>query len=135
MKFDRQSLAELKARNLPHLRASDISEPIEDTPEAKAQFEMLDKYLNAFVAVQGGACICCGAQQGAKDAIEALFGKAKFRWGFVHGEGICSECGYPARAMHYIGEGAEQIVIRNLILQYHPDGLSFDKEPQMEEAQ
>lgn len=132
-RLDRKTLAELQARNLPKMRALDILEPIKDTPETVEYVKRLDDYLAAFVNSPDDKCICCGAQQGARDPITALIGGAAFRWGLAHGEGFCHQCGYPARAHHFIGEKPDQIVLRNLILQYHPDGLSFEKQEENEE--
>lgn len=128
-KFTRQSLARLQASNLPHCKAADLFSVKEgvDPEIAKATMDRLDEYLQCFTLMEKGMCVCCGAQQGGSDLADFMLGKPKFRWGLTHGEGFCSECGYPGRAMHYIGKGEEEIIIRNLILQYHPSGLSFDK--------
>lgn len=59
-------------------------------------------------------CPLCGA------TIGGIFGT--FEWGIAHGEGGCSNCGYPARAYHNIeGMGS----IKNLILFYHPNELEL----------
>lgn len=132
-KFNRMELARLQAANLPKMRASDIADIKEPGPEADAAMKRLDDYLQAFVkADDHGKCVCCGEQQGG-DMIAGLLGKAKFRWGLAHGEGFCSECGYPGRALHYIGEGKDEMRL-SLILQYHPEGLSFEQPVEVERS-
>ena len=126
IKFDRAKLDELRAVGLPHLRAADIVNPIENSAEQKKQWDMIDAYVKAFTPMQDNKCICCGEPQGARNLADVVLGTARFKWGLAHGEGRCSECGYPARAIHYIGKGDDEIVMRNVLLQYHPDGLSFD---------
>ncbi len=121
-KFDRKSLAALRARNLPRVIATDLFDPTPATdPEAianvAAEMAIADDYLKAFTRAKDG-CVCCGAVQGG-----LLFGF--FTWGLAHGEGYCSQCGYPGRAVHRIGDIG---VLRHFILQYHPDALSFDEE-------
>lgn len=132
-KFNRAALDRLKAANLPHMQGTDIAEMKENCEEARQKMAMLDDYLKAFVKGDG-TCVCCGARQGGKDLLDGLL-NARFQWGIAHGEGFCSVCGYPARGMHYIGkneQGEAAVTIRNWVLQYHPDGLSFDK-PKEEE--
>lgn len=133
MKFDRTQLDRLKAANLPKMQAKDIADIKEPGPEAEAAMKRLGDYLQAFVAPgDKGQCVCCGEQQGG-DMVAGLMGTAKFRWGLAHGEGFCSACGYPGRALHYIGKGEDEMRL-NLILQYHPDGLSFDRQSEPSEA-
>ncbi len=100
------------------------------TPEAVALAaeanRRIDEYLRPFVAPEeDGGCIMCGSPQGG------FFGS--FVWGLAHGEGRCSRCGYPARALHYIklDDSAEPGELKApVILQYHPDEL---RERQAEE--
>lgn len=128
--FNRESLQALKKQNLPHCTATDIFE-IEGSTETADVAQRLNEYFSHFLAPKDGKCVCCGALQGASNVLEALV-TARFRWALQHGEGFCSDCGYPARAMHYIGKGDEEIRITNFILQYHPDELSFDRKPENE---
>lgn len=71
-----------------------------------------DEYMEIFLPP--GPCINCGLAQG--DFL------GYFTWGIQHGEGYCSNCGYPARAYHYIKD--EQFPLNknplNIVLQYHP---------------
>lgn len=123
-KLDDAALAALKARNLPKLRAADIAFGADGEPADKVAENMatLDGYLSHFVElgerdpVWGSRlCICCGA------SLTGLL-TGSFQWGLAHGEGSCCRCGYPARAIHRIdGIGT----LSNLVLQYHPDELSF----------
>lgn len=129
-KFNRTKLAELQAANLPHVTSSEVvSVHPGKEQEAAATLARMDEYFKAFTPMPDGKCICCGEKQGG-DMVDALMGTAKFKWALTHGEGFCSECGYPGRAMHYIGEGEDRITIRNYILQYHPEGLSFEEQPE-----
>lgn len=61
-----------------------------------------------------GKCLCCGETW-------------TFTWGYVHGEGHCYECSWPARGYHFLkdDQGQETRVFR--VLQYHPDGISIGK--------
>jgi len=82
--------------------------------------EEADKYLAQFVepvAMESKKCLCCGSP------LTGIFGR--FQWGITNGEGACSSCGYPARAIHRMKEIG---TFSNFILQYHPDELSFDDE-------
>jgi len=61
--------------------------------------------------------------------VDQLFGTGGFKWGLVHGEGYCANCGWPARAHHYVktASGEQICVLHNLPLQYHPDGIELRK--------
>lgn len=111
------------------MKATDLAAQKEKSPESDKLMAVLDDYLNAFTGTPNGDCICCGKPQGATDILDEFL-NAQFTWGLAHGEGFCRNCGYPARAIHYIGQkdehGEYPLVLRNAILQYHPDGLSFD---------
>ena len=66
--------------------------------------------------------MCCGKSLRCYLGM-GLFGG--FEWGVAHGEGHCTYCPYPMRGHHRVdGLGT----IRNLLLPYHPNGLSFPKE-------
>lgn len=130
MKFNKQRLAELQAAGLPHMQATDWATIKEDCETARAMMAKLDAYLSAFVRMEDGKCICCGAQQGAKDIGDVILGNAQFTWGLAHGEGFCADCGYPARAHHYLKD--PEFTARNVILQYHPDELSFEEREEQE---
>ncbi len=62
-----------------------------------------------------GKCINCDRQQ------SGLLGA--FSWGIIHGEGECGNCGWPARAYHFVKmpNGDEKLL--EAVLQYHPDGI------------
>jgi hypothetical protein len=130
--FNRGALTRLQAACLPHMTASGMFViPETATPEEKTLAEshlaQVEEYLKQFVLSKDGKCICCGERQGVTDHTDwirsALTGSAKFTYGIAHGEGFCSACHYPARANHYIGDWFKW----QTILQYHPDGLSFDR--------
>jgi len=122
MKFN---LNKLKAKQLPHVAASDFIAPKEGMEsESKPAMEAAEKYLHQFV--KSDCCIGCSSQLGAKDICDLILKAPTFVWGIEHGEGFCSKCGYPARAHHDIPNVGR---IQNLILQYHPDELnSTEKE-------
>lgn len=122
-KFTPARLAELKDEKLDHLRATDmLSAGDAGDPEMQAKLMAIaEEYFKKFVRWREGKkgkCINCNYQLTGQ-----LFGGA-FEWGLAHGEGHCGVCGYPARAIHRI-EGVG--TLSNYVLQYHPDGLDFDK--------
>lgn len=47
-----------------------------------------------FAGLRGPQCLKC------KKPLSGLLGT--FQWGIAHGEGRCANCGWPARAYHYI---------------------------------
>jgi len=112
------SVAKMQAKNLPHLTFSDVFQAEQISDEDR---QALDDYLKAFVKGDvSGICVSCGEQQGGS-VVDGLIGKAKFKWGLVNGEGYCSNCGYPARAIH---RDIGPIEYAQIILQYHPDMLA-----------
>lgn len=129
IKFNTKRLDELKSKSLSHATSETFGVKLKEgvtadqIAEATEKLAVINKYLHRFVE-EGNECICCGAKQGVKDIMEAVLHVGAFTWDIQHGEGHCSQCGYPARAMHYIGDGL--LTVRNFILQYHPDGLSFE---------
>lgn len=130
MKLTPERLAELQAKNLPHATPAiwdcRVSESAPDPAQGEKHLATVAEYLKAFLPPSD--CVCCGSKQGAKDIIDGLLGGAMFRWGIAHGEGECSKCGYPGRAMHYIGN-PEILTVRNYILQYHPSALTPEQDP------
>lgn len=127
-KFDEAALHALIERALPAMRAVDVFTIGADGDPVAAEQCMLiaDRYLSQFVGrVIGGDannCICCETPLTGISLLGGIGGS--FRWGIAHGEGSCARCGYPARAIHAI-EGVARIA--NLVLQYHPSGLSFPR--------
>lgn len=92
--------------------------------------EALDSYFELFAQPaldkqgepdENTPCLNCGAPLGG------IFGV--FRWGLVHGEGVCAECGWPARAIHQPKLPSGEIVcsLPFVVLQYHPDFVSSEK--------
>lgn len=83
----------------------------------------LEKYFEVFISLKevtkksNGIQFCYSCQH----ELNGFFGS--FKWGLVHGEGFCSHCSWPSRAMHYIKDetGSEIGILKNFILQYHPD--------------
>ena len=83
-----------------------------------------DHYFSRYAAINS-PCPGCGRNVfGSGDLAEAL--TATFRWGIVHGEGHCCNCGWPATLYHFIkNEAGEEIAtLRNIGLVYHPDVVS-----------
>jgi hypothetical protein len=111
----------LPARTFRRATAADIGLRLRDgaaEDEMRGAFATLrsvDRYLSAFCPDE--KCLSCGA------TLAGMFGS--FTWGLTHGEGFCSNCGYPARGYHTIRDEAGKPVLGHapLILQYHPDAL------------
>lgn len=109
-------LQELQDRSFPVLSSVDLFDAMGEDSEAFKK--RADDYLKIFAKTETSHCLCCGASLGG------LFGK--FEYGLAHGEGRCSNCGYPCRAIHYIKDEDGKTLIRfETILQYHPSGLSI----------
>ncbi|MHC4644204.1 MAG: hypothetical protein ACYTBJ_01785 [Planctomycetota bacterium] len=84
-----------------------------------------DAYFQAFAQTEDGKCPNCDTPLGG------LLGS--FAWSIAHGEGRCSSCGWPCRAIHYVGssgvpgkrghkdEPGHLFVLSSLILPYHED--------------
>ena len=108
---------------------------IEDMPftvsgqDAQKVTDIVNNYLKDFAKpkksdaadnlIQGNTkCLMCDAILGG------VLGS--FRWGIAHGEGICSNCGYPCRAYHRPQLDGEDMFDRAIpiILQYHPKHIS-----------
>lgn len=107
----------------------------EDLQKAQASIAEINDYLKHFVANQSG-CVNCGAKQGVSGIEDFIAGAvegkpARFEWAIQHGEGFCSACGWPGRAMHYIND---DLKIKNYILQYHPDSVLLKSERKPEVA-
>lgn len=84
-----------------------------------------------FNVEDGHPCLKCG--EPLTGLLSALTGGG-FTWGLVHGEGNCRNCGWPARAYHYIKDldGNKLMTIQPFVIQYHPDFVtpqSAKKEP------
>jgi len=126
MTFD---LAALKAKSLPRCTFDALG--VKLVPKDGAAPEQVEKEITeirSWVDIQVARfippqkeCIGCGRVIAAANVLEA-FALATFTYGLAHGEGSCSNCGYPARANHYpIGDAPGLRFDR--VLQYHPDEL------------
>ena len=120
----KEELPRLQAAKLPRLSWRDLFAVKEEGKLTAEDEAAMDAYFGHFVKTEG--CVCCGGKQGG-DFMDALTGAALFRWGIATGEGACSRCGYPARAMH--GE-IGPIKSLNAILQYHPEELQLPDDAQ-----
>ena len=120
MNEEPKSLAELRALDIPvatcerlgiqfrrkypgHRRWSSFDNGV-DVP---VLIQQADKYLKHFCAEP--ICPACDRKLGG------IFGT--FRWGMATGEGSCSACGYPCRAIHDIKAVG---ILTNMALAYHP---------------
>jgi len=123
-------LKELQDKKLAYATIDDLpfdlkikkgAEKSQKSKKAKEDFiEVINEYLKIFVADK--KCINC------EEDLSGLFGT--FNWGIVHGEGSCSNCGYPARGRHYIklkklvvDDKEKNELILPFVLQYHPNEL------------
>lgn len=116
-RLNNERLRELQAEGLPRLRWQDVLKVKGDLPADDDA--ALTEYFRRFAATSDGTCLCCGAKQGG-DMVASVLGIARFRWGLAHGEGYCSDCGYPGRAYHYNVGPLKRL---EAIFQYHPDEL------------
>lgn len=90
--------------------------------------EALDEHFRPYAAL-GSLCPGCGSKVfGGGDLIDVLM--TTFRWGIVHGEGHCCNCGWPATLYHFIkgSDGKEIATLRNVGLVYHPDFVAQREE-------
>lgn len=86
--------------------------------DAQPLIDTLNEYLSEFAKPsEDGKCLNCERKLGG------MFGT--FQWGIANGEGNCSECGWPARALHRPKDSEGMIFDQALqvILQYHPDSV------------
>lgn len=135
---DRKSIADLQAANLPVATHKTIglhvNEGVEPDADTIALLAVVDSQLCMFAepteSADGGdgfiigkhPCLCCGRP------LSGMLGT--FQWGICHGEGKCTNCGWPARALHYIKDGkGEDLFDRSIpmVLQYHPSQVSSAK--------
>lgn len=103
-----ESLAAMKARDLPHATSTDVAEQIErfsvDLPT-----EALDGYLAHFIKPEGdGRCPRDGGS---------------FTWGLAHGSGHCTECGWPGVLYHFPKDADGNSQRFEALLWLHPDDL------------
>lgn len=138
MKMTLEKLNELRAKNLPHATVASVGIGVtvkdgETAPEAielcaKLNAE-LDVYYHHFTPMVDHKCIGCGERLVGKDMVEAYILGCTFTWGLAHGEGYCAECGYPARAIHFIKFDNEEGSLKfQRVLQYHPSELKHKDE-------
>lgn len=111
---------------------SDLFKYETDSESGQQYIAEVSNYLHHFVAPEWRktspgseqlvmVCFHCGEQLTGMFA--GLLGPGGFQWGLTHGEGTCTSCGWPARAMHYAKNsvGEELFSLRNYVLQYHPE--------------
>ena len=114
---------DLKLAKLPHCDWREFLKYSGQEPMPQKDIDAMDHYFSHFVPP--GKCIKCGCQQGGTD-LQGALGIARFKWGIRNGEGNCSTggCGWPARAIH---RNVGPIQILEMILQYHPDVVTFQE--------
>lgn len=110
MKSQSVDLEGLQRKRLPRLTWQHLMTGHVSLAEAVAMANYFRRY-----AEPSKDCLGCGA------ALSGLFGLiGTFTWGIAHGEGVCRDCGYPYRALHY---DVGPIKSFNMILPHHPDDL------------
>ena len=110
-------LAELKAKNIPHLDVSKMTVTAATDKESEALVTYFESMSEAFAhPAEDGSCLNCGRRVGG------FLGA--FSWGIRHGEGSCI-CGWPARAYHFIELPNGESRRISYIIQYHPDGIAL----------
>jgi hypothetical protein len=103
------------------LKYTEVVTVSDDTPDDIK--EALDKYFSSFISLEevckdkntNQTCYSCQSD------LTGIFGT--FQFGLVYGEGGCSKCLWPCRSIHHLidNQGKEIGIIRNFVLQYHPD--------------
>jgi hypothetical protein len=115
---------QVKDLNLPHCNWRDFIRFTGEGTVPEKDAEALDAYFIHFVYDPDTKCIKCGGVQGTEPGIMGALKPGLFRYGIQHGEGQCVKCGWPARALHY---NVGPLKTLELILQYHPDVVTWDK--------
>lgn len=105
---DTPSLAEMKARNLPHATSADVAREDGQSPVAPPS-NMLDDYLSHFIKPEGdNRCPRDGGY---------------FTWGLAHGSGHCTTCGWPGAMYHFPKDASGERQRFEALLWLHPDDL------------
>lgn len=124
---------QLKDLHLPHCDWRDFLKFTGEGDIPRKDVEQMDHYFQHFVYLldplkpnNENLCIKCGHPQGGTQ-FEGAMGIARFRFGIVNGEGQCQTggCNWPARAIH---RNVGPLKSLELILQFHPDVVTWDKE-------
>lgn len=120
--------------SVAHATFNDIDAEVKEGGDPKL-IEDMTAYLHKFAArklgddgrpLAGNPCICCGYDLCGGMVGFLMGSKGGFKWGLAHGEGYCSECGWPARLYHFVKDrdGKDLLTFRHVVLQYHPDGIN-----------
>lgn len=133
----RKTIAELQEAGVERATPAEVGINLqvkEDAPDKKEATLMrqqsvrqLAEYLEDFSA--GRNCPSCDALIRPKNMLEGFL-LSTFEWGVAHGEGRCSECGYPVRGIHLVEMkvmGEPATFEFRMPLPYHPSVLE-DKE-------
>lgn len=106
------SLAEMKARNLPHATPDDVVKQIEHF-KVELPAPKLSEYLAHFIKPEGDNR--CPRDDGY------------FTWGLAHGSGHCTRCGWPGTFYHFPKDEAGKPQRFEAMLWIHPDELEERK--------
>jgi hypothetical protein len=91
-----KSAAELQDLGLPHLTISDLPKDAQQTlSKSDLPSNVVADYLSYYTPNNG--CPNCGGSH--------------IRWGIWHGVALCTDCTYPFRVYHFIGQGDDKIRI------------------------
>lgn len=105
-----KTLQELKDSNIIPCSVQSLGIKLSGEKKDWAE-EKINEYLSDFVFSE--KCLGC------EHDMTGILGM--FQWGIQHGEGNCSNCGYPARAYHRV---PDVVNWQNMVLQYHPKTLT-----------
>ena len=115
-----ERIYELRKAAIPHLDLAHVTaDGFPESSNVDAAMAYLKDNAAAFADPVDDKCLNCGR------ALMGLLGS--FTWGIIHGEGVCSHCGWPARAYHYYEVDGEERSFQ-AVLQYHPDQLITSEE-------
>lgn len=127
-------LAALQAKSLPRCTFATLAAALhltlvpegeakpEEVAEARAELEKaIDAQVHPFIPPQE-ECVGCGSILASTHFAKGML-LSTFRYGLVHGEGYCGNCGYPSRRDHWVPKGSSGLRFQR-VLQYHPDELA-----------
>ena len=102
--------------------------------------DRLDEYLRSFLEPQfrhdkddePNAIVCpsCKGHIYSGGIMDALM--SGFQWEIVHGEGFCSECGWPIRMYHFVkldGDEEKRLVFPLAFRQFRDDEMTDEVDP------
>ena len=118
-----ERIFELREAAIPRLNLAHVTaDGLPESPNVDAAMAYLKDNAAKFADPVDDKCLNC-----RRILVGFLLGS--FTWGIIHGEGMCSYCGWPARAYHYYEVNGERQRFE-AVLQYHPEQLITDEENQ-----